>query len=349
MKLVRRRTDDSGKVQNHLTMGWLLEKIKVYSTRIIAKPDSLLCESDIEGTDYLPPTLDGSRWTCPELFSSILQLEPCMPHLCVAIRRMFTWGLEKWVSFASEYAPGSQLSSFSDEDIADVWIPTTTDAVEGKNGSTRVNYRRAPNMSELVYNARNMVKKNNTSEYIQYSLQAAESPFLHSEARRLLDLGLEKLRRESLIKAKLLAATKQKDREVARAARQQEQRRKEEEAFKGFVLEETEDNPEVLEKRRKDWLELQLLWHRRRAQDACQVFPAKSTLRNNLMRAEKLSECIKARKNARDGEDASENVCSELEDVPNYIFSGLGRLDSLSDDEDEDLDAVFALEEEDEE
>jgi hypothetical protein len=296
MKLVRRLRGSDGKVQNHLKMGWLLEKIKVFSCRVIADPDLLLHESDNETMNYLPPTLDGTPWIRPELFESISHLSSQLPNLRNIIKQMFMWALEKWVSFASEYKPGGQIESASDDALKTVWIPTTTDAVEGENGAVRVGYRRAPSMSELTYNAINMVKKNGTTDYIRHALTAAQSSLLRSEARQLQSLGLEQIRREAVIQSKILSAKEQREKEAAREARRIESERREVAAMVGFELEEIEYDPAVLAKKGKDWLELQLLYHRKAAAACMAKFPSKTALKNNSLRAAELSRCVEKAK-----------------------------------------------------
>jgi hypothetical protein len=147
----------------------------------------------------------------------------------------------------------------------------------------------------------------------------------------------------------MMAAKRQVDLETARKARAEEQRRLEDKAFRGFILEETEEGIEILKKKRKDWLELQLLWHRRRAQEARIPFPAKSTLRNNTQCAEKLVQCIQARKAAKNTARSEENALGTLQNVPDYVFASTEDSDELLGDEDGDLDAEFESEDEDEE
>jgi hypothetical protein len=239
MKLIRRRYGPDGKVQNHLTMGWLVEKITAYSGLIIADPELLLAR-DSNTADGLPSTIDGSPWLEPELFDAIQSLLSELPYLRQAIGRMFEWALDKWVTFCAEYNEGDTIDSLADEEIEGIWMPNTNDGNESNNGLIRIAYRQNPNMSELMLNARNMAKMNGTVEFMRYILGLVESRFLREEARRLLGSGLGKLRKDRVVESKKEAAKNRREKEIKRAARLDELRRKEAELWKLFVLEEIE-------------------------------------------------------------------------------------------------------------
>jgi hypothetical protein len=351
MKLVRRRYGDDGKVQNHLTMGWLRDRIAAFAGLVVADPEVLL-RRDAGTPDGLPSTLDHAPWSEPELFDAIDTLRPELPHLLDIISRMFDSALGKWVTFCSEFDAGSTIDRLTQEQIDRIWMPNTNDGNESNNGAIRIAYRNNPNMSELVLNARNMVKANGTTDFMRHVLSAVDSRFLREEARRLLGASLEKLRRDSVVEAKQEAAQKRKAKELKRAARLAEQRRKEQEMWKHFELEVAEDDPAVLKTKRtakltcKQWLKLQLLFHRRRALAQQEVFPTKTALKNNPLRAEQLSRCIRAYKAATaDGlVDETAPQSPELEDEEEDTLEGLG--DAESDDEYGDEDAEDVEDEE---
>jgi hypothetical protein len=100
------------------------------------------------------------------------------------------------------------------------------------------------------------------------------------------------------------------------------------------------DDPIVLKTKRteklpsKDWLELQLLWHRKRALDRQEQFPTKTSLKNNTLRAEHLSCCIKAFK--------AEKAAGVTLDLPQPVSERLeGFEDMLDDAEDAELDDEY--------
>jgi hypothetical protein len=139
-----------------------------------------------------------------------------------------------------------------------------------------------------------MSRVNDVAEFIEHMVNMVTSRDLSREARILVESKLELKRRTRVHKA-CEKKVKERDRKARlKAQRALELRAKEDVAFCDPIwkLELEEHNPEVLAKRRKPWLELQLLWHRRLATEAKERLPSKSTLKNNMLRAEQLSRCI---------------------------------------------------------
>jgi hypothetical protein len=299
MKLVRQKRGPDGRFQCYTSLGWLIERIKVFCCRVLADPCMLLHRND-HTLDTYPPTLDGTPWMEPELFPAIERLRDRdeLPHLALAVRRMFDYALEWWIRFTADYHEGGLVAGLTDGDRAEVFAEPTTDRVEGKNGDTRKAGRARPNESELVRNARSMARDNDPTDYWEHVLGAVRSPFLRREARTMIGMGLEKKRRKRVADARASSVAKKEAKERKRVADLAAKLAKENAAFAdpNWKLEVVVDDIVVLKARGKPWLELQLLWHRKHALKDAEKIASKTALKNNTLRAEELSRLIRGRK-----------------------------------------------------
>jgi hypothetical protein len=145
----------------------------------------------------------------------------------------------------------------------------------GKNGAVRRGTRLRPNESELIRNARSMSRDNDVAEFIEHMVNIVTSRDLSREARILVESKLELKRPTRVHKAREKKVKERERKARLRGQRALELRAKEDAAFcdPNWKLELEEHNSEVLAKRRKPWLELQLLWHRRLATEAKEELP----------------------------------------------------------------------------
>ncbi|KAF8165867.1 hypothetical protein B0H34DRAFT_671600 [Crassisporium funariophilum] len=130
----------------------------VFQNKDDKKEPSLLLAAD---TSFETATLNGENWVRPEVFYAVQRIAPQLRHLTGCLVAFFEGALDAWNRFSKE---GKQC----------VFIPATNDANKGLLGQRRRVMRQAPNTTVSYFNARTKYKMNDTKNFMQAKLGAAD-------------------------------------------------------------------------------------------------------------------------------------------------------------------------------
>ncbi|EPS93541.1 hypothetical protein FOMPIDRAFT_1136038 [Fomitopsis schrenkii] len=218
MRIVR---GESG-IKNALTLGPVNRNVLTYCQSIITNP-ALLLGSD---ASYITGSLDGHAWERPEVFYSVQALSPKLPHLQGDLVAFFTGALDTWRRFTSEFASGSIIESLTAEQCARAAVRATNDHNESNLGALRVRKRKAPNKSELTYNAETMFAANKTSIFVRkhISTHPGNALYIRKLGRKLDGSGLGKQKRCRLMVAKQNRVHVRREKRDIRAAVQEKKK-----------------------------------------------------------------------------------------------------------------------------
>ena len=264
---------------NVLDLGPLHARVKAQCQAVISNPYLLLSPDATSTTG----ALDGKVWERPEAVYTVHAMMDTLPHLRGALVAFFTGALEGWKRFTTEFEPGGAIDLASPEERERAWIKTTNDDNEGALGVLRVGSRRAPNMSNHQWNAREMHKKNQTKRYVHKILTHADLKYLCRKACERDSSQLEKMRRLRQAKA---------DRDVVEAKREKDSARNAAKAKANEELDKVSVRLDVsaveAAPRSNATLDLELAWFRRIDKEV----PVKSKLGNKNLKKEALLRAI---------------------------------------------------------
>ncbi|KAI0040499.1 hypothetical protein FA95DRAFT_1585006 [Auriscalpium vulgare] len=187
--------------KNALTLGGFHYKVIEHCEAIIANPDLLLSPS----VSHTTGSLDGKLWERPEVIYAVQHLMPTLPHLRGALVAFFQGALETWKRFSSR----ARLAA----------VRATNDLNESALGQKRVIQRRAPNKSELTYNAERMYSANRTGAWAEEHLSAEAWSEVRKITREMDESGMGKKKRAEIIEADQKHAKANREKDAAARAK----------------------------------------------------------------------------------------------------------------------------------
>ncbi|KAH9857367.1 hypothetical protein C2E23DRAFT_720354 [Lenzites betulinus] len=205
---------------NHLDLGPLHDRLKAHMACVVADPSILLAPD----ATYVKGSLDGKPWERPEVFATVHELAPNLPHLREVVVEFFAGAAETWERFTAEYASTGTIAKLSTVLRDRAWMPSTNDENEGALGILRLSARSSPTKSLHQHNAQVMYRLNDTSTYIATWASPEEQRFYRQKAREIDSGGLERKRRADIAADNERTAKKKRDERKAKADKKTERR-----------------------------------------------------------------------------------------------------------------------------
>ncbi|KAH9912207.1 uncharacterized protein B0H18DRAFT_890546 [Fomitopsis serialis] len=266
--------------QNGLRLGPLHDRVKAHSASLIDNPNLVLATD----ATYETAVLDGSEWERSEVIEAIHRMIPELPALPAILVAFLKGAAETWERFTEEFAPGSEISTATSDELDQAWMLSTNDANEGALGAYRLWTRQNPRRTQAYFNAQKRYHENRTQDFMDAMLDEGDHTHIRQKARELDSSGHEVRRREQQAEHDIAVA---RQRAAETAAKEQRAR--------GRVtrLREIEliDDEVRLEKLTRDEIDNQL---KVRRLDDPDILSISSMKKNHVKKAEALAELRKA-------------------------------------------------------
>lgn len=170
---------------NALDKGELHAEVVVHINKLIANPDLIL---SLTAAPEHATLCTQKSWKRPESIRAVHDMAPTLPSLREAFVAFLEGAKKTWIRFSAEFAEGGRISTLTEEQKKQRWMPTTNDANEGALGQARVFKNRNPTAGDSLLNSIMLYTKNNTQDFVDFVLVHDEDQaFLRSEGRASLN------------------------------------------------------------------------------------------------------------------------------------------------------------------
>ncbi|KAJ7161852.1 hypothetical protein C8R43DRAFT_1063127 [Mycena crocata] len=182
---------------NALDLGPLHAKVVTFCESVADNPDLLLAPD----ASYTTGTLDGQPWEHPDAFYAIQRMISGLPNISGCLKAFMTGAADTWKRFGEEYRTDGVIARLSAAARAAIYVNPTNDRNEGRLGCLRSALRHIARLSLTMHNARSKYSVNGTREFLRSQIVTqAFRVWLRAEARRRINAGRDRKRREELIK-----------------------------------------------------------------------------------------------------------------------------------------------------
>lgn len=213
MRVVRASGDRRA---NALDLTYLHEKVVKFCETVAENVDLLLAPD----ATYHTGTLDGQQWEHPDVFYAVQRMASGLPNLAGCLRAFMTGAADTWKRFGEEYRADGVIARLSAAARAKIYINPTNDHNEGALGRLRRAIREQACLCLSVHNARSKYTINNTRAFLQStSITAPVRAWLRAEARRRIDSGRDKKRRQELMEHEKVVVQEKQKAEAERKAK----------------------------------------------------------------------------------------------------------------------------------
>ncbi|KAJ7206600.1 hypothetical protein GGX14DRAFT_366983, partial [Mycena pura] len=191
MAMVRRPESEA---LNAIDLGPLHNDVREHCQRLIDVPELLL---DFGDKCYVDATLDGKKFTRPEVVAAVKQLhvDGQLPHLKDLLVNILRSAMETWLRFSAEYAPGGLIDGLTPDLRKRVFLNATNDRNEGALGSFVVDMRSNSSTTLATHNGMAMYTRNHTREFAKRFFTAEDQTWIMRAARDQSASGTERERR----------------------------------------------------------------------------------------------------------------------------------------------------------
>ena len=178
-------------------------------------------------------------------------MKPELPALPAILVAFLKGAAETWERFTEEFAPGSDISNATDDELDQAWMMSTNDANEGALGAYRLWTRQNPRGTQAYFNAQKRHHENDTQDFMDAMFDEGDHTHIRRKAREL-DSSRHEVRRHEQQAEHDIAVARQRAAETAA----KEQRAKDRLAqLRGIEL---IDNEVRLDKLTRDEIDMQL-------------------------------------------------------------------------------------------